>query len=323
MLRLRRVEIIALCVGLVGPTPILAAEPVGEAVLIKTEVRGEGGPLQVNDPVHRDEAIKTSKDGLGQFVFRDGTKLAVGWGSTVVIDKFVYDDSKTVKRLTIKVAEGTFRWISGNSKSSAYQIVTPAGTIGVRGTAFDVNISHNGTTAVVLLNGEVRFCGAGGCKELKRRCDFVVAKRNGDVTDTQQVNRNVLKLLGNQRALPFLSGGQQLSGGLGGVGGGCSFAQTINAPARNNVSPRAPDPAPSRPAAPSPQAPASPASAPAPSAPAPSAPQSQPAPPQSSPATPDPPDRDDDDHDHRHHHSDRDGHDGHDSRDHGGDHHHN
>ena len=77
----------------------MAAEAVGEAVLIKTQVTGASGPLIVNGPVHRDERIQTSKSGLGQFVFVDGTKLAVGWGSSVVIDKFVFDDSKSVKNL--------------------------------------------------------------------------------------------------------------------------------------------------------------------------------------------------------------------------------
>jgi hypothetical protein len=284
MLSLWRVAVVALCIGLYGALPTLASEAVGEAVVIKTEVRGEGGPLQVKDPVHRDEAIKTSKDGLGQFLFRDGTKLAVGWGSTVVIDKFVFDDSKTVKKLTIKVAEGTFRWISGNSKSTAYSIVTPAGTIGVRGTAFDVNINRNGTTAVVLLSGMVNFCGADGCKVLKHRCDFVVAKRNGAMTDTARVNRGVLKTLGNQRALPFLSGGQRLSGGLGGVGAGCSFAQVTDGPANNSTSPRAsparasPQAAPARASVSAPAAPSAPAAA--------SAPARQVSAPPSDPATP-------------------------------------
>jgi hypothetical protein len=296
MLSLWRVAILASCIGLHGALPTFATEAVGEAVLIKTEVRGEGRPLQVNDPVHRDEAIKTSKDGLGQFLFRDGTKLAVGWGSTVVIDKFVFDDSKTVKKLTIKVAEGTFRWISGNSKSTAYSIVTPAGTIGVRGTAFDVNINRNGTTAVVLLSGMVNFCGADGCKVLKHRCDFVVAKPNGAMTDTAKVNRGILKTLGNQRALPFLSGGQRLTGGLGGVGAGCSFAQVTDGPANNSTSPRAadPGPGPARASAPAsisaPAAPSAPAVASAPARQA-SAPPSDPAAP-SAPGDPAGPDCD-------------------------------
>jgi hypothetical protein len=94
-----------------------AAEKVGEAVLIRTTVTGDGGTLSVRSPVHRDERVKTSSTGLGEFVFRDGTKFAVGWNSSVVIDKFVFNGSKSVKDLTIRAAKGSFRWISGGSPS--------------------------------------------------------------------------------------------------------------------------------------------------------------------------------------------------------------
>jgi hypothetical protein len=204
--------------------PASAAEPVGEATLIRTEVTGASGPLVVRAPVHRDERIKTSISGLGQFIFRDGTKLAVGAGSSVVIDNYVYDDANSVKKLTIKAAKGTFRWISGNSSSSAYSIVTPAGTIGVRGTAFDFYVGPNGTTAMVLLSGAAQFCGAGGCKQLRRQCDCVIATRGGGVSDPRAVDGRTLRALGNQRALPFLSGNQQLSGALAGIRTSCGLA---------------------------------------------------------------------------------------------------
>ena len=243
---LRSAAIAALTVTLCGPVQTMAVEQVGEAVLIKTEVRGTNGPLAVKGPVHRDERIRTSKSGLGEFVFLDGTKLAVGWGSSVVIDKFVYDDSKSVKRLTIKAAKGTFRWISGNSKSSAYEIVTPAGTIGVRGTEFDVHIGPDGTTAVVLLKGQAQFCGANGCQQLKRHCDSVVATPKGGVTHTRRVNRSIFKTLGSTRALPFLSGTQRLSNGFGTMSTNCGLSRTAaqtKDPARN-IPQRAPDPTP-------------------------------------------------------------------------------
>ena len=225
MFCLRGAALIAFYVATCGP--IIAAEPVGQAVQIRTAVSGARGPIAVKDPVYKDERISTSKSGLGQFVFQDGTKLAVGWGSSVVIDKFVYDDAKSVKKLTIMAAKGTFRWISGKSGHSAYEIVTPAGTIGVRGTAFDFYVGRDGTTAVVLLSGAANFCGPGGCRQLTQRCDCVVAKPGGGISDPKRVSRNTLKSLGNAQALPFLSGGQRLSGALGGAGGGCSLAAAI------------------------------------------------------------------------------------------------
>ena len=144
-----------------------AAESVGEAVLIRTTVTGDGGALVTRSPVHRDERIRTSSSGLGEFVFQDGTKFAVGANSSVVIDKFVFNGSKSVKNLTINAAKGSFRWISGGSPSSAYKINTPAGTVGIRGTAVDIFVGAGGKTALVLLSGYARFCGHNGCQELK------------------------------------------------------------------------------------------------------------------------------------------------------------
>src|SRR5262245_29167678 len=228
MSSMRLAAVAGLATALINVTPSIGAEAVGQAVLIKTAVTGATGPLVVRAPVHRDERIRTSNTGLGQFVFLDGTKLAVGWGSSVVIDKFVFDDSNSVKKLTVKAAKGTFRWISGNSNSSAYQIVTPAGTIGVRGTAFDFSIGPDGTTAVVLLNGAAQICGPGGCRQLTKKCDCVVAKRNGQMTAARRVTRDVLGTLGSQQALPFLSGSQTLSGSLGFVGaGGCGLSSAM------------------------------------------------------------------------------------------------
>lgn len=342
MFYLRHAATVVLSAMLLAPLSSKAAEKVGQAVLIKTEVTGAGGPLAVDDPVHRDEQIRTSLSGLGQFTFRDGTKLAVGAGSSVVIDKFVFDDSGSVKKLTIRAAKGTFRWMSGSSNSSAYQIVTPAGTIGVRGTVFDFYVGANGTTAVVLLNGAAQFCGAGGCRQLKQQCDCVVAERNGRISDPRRVNRGVLRTLGNQRALPFLSGDQQLSGRMGFVGGsGCGLSTAMK-DRPNGISPRsapANNPAPTQHDTPSvPGTPQSPHTE-TPATPSPPETPSTPNVP-NPPSTPSKPDRHDDDegkdhnrHDHHHGRGDHgwgdhnrsdqdsDGHGG-DRGDHGGGHHH-
>ena len=160
---------IAALAALLSTSVAFAQEQVGQATLIRTSVAGDTGPLAVRSPVHRDERIRTSQNGLGEFLFRDGTKFAVGGNSSVVIDRFVYDGSKTFNKLTLSAARGSFRWISGKSRSDAYQIVTPAGTIGIRGTRFDVFVGPGGVTAVVLLSGSATFCGSNGCRELKRR----------------------------------------------------------------------------------------------------------------------------------------------------------
>lgn len=237
------------CVTLMLSFPALAAETVGKAILINTSVTGSAGALAVSSPVHRNESIRTSATGLGEFVFRDGTRLAVGAGSSVVVDKFVFNDDDTAKTLSIKAAKGSFRWISGSSKSSAYTIKTPVGTMGIRGTAFDFYVGPDGTTAVVLLSGSANFCGRKGCQELRRRCDAVIATRSG-VSKARRANRTMLSELRNRRALPFQTGDQRLSRKLRVGGSGCLSVASLQAPSQKSIRGVSPSASPASPGTP-------------------------------------------------------------------------
>jgi hypothetical protein len=110
-----------------------AAEKVGQAIKINVTVTGAAGPMSTGDEVHRDERVRANASGVGQFQFDDGTKLAVGPNASVVIDKYVLGEGGKLKKLTVRATKGTFRFISGKSSPSAYTIVTPAGTMGIRG----------------------------------------------------------------------------------------------------------------------------------------------------------------------------------------------
>ena len=111
----------------------IAAEKVGNAVKINVVITGDEGVMTTGDPVHRDERVRANASGVGQFQFDDGSKLAVGPNATVVIDKYVLGEGGKLKKLTVRATKGTFRFISGKSAPSAYTIVTPAGTMGIRG----------------------------------------------------------------------------------------------------------------------------------------------------------------------------------------------
>jgi len=276
-----------------------AAEKVGEAVLIRTSVTGDGGTLVVRSPVHRDERIRTSSSGLGEFIFNDGTKFAIGWNSSVVIDRFVYSGTKSLKNLTINATKGSFRWISGSSPSSAYKINTPAGTVGIRGTALDIFVGAGGRTAVVLLSGRASFCGSNGCQQLSRRCDAVVATPGGGVSSPERVSPGIFSDLGTSRALPFISGHQRLSGRFSVGGTGCQLSASLEksgssrrtrssreASPPNSPDPDPPDP-PSPPDSPDPPDPPDPDPGP-PNPPDPPDPPDTPDPPDP-PDTPDPP----------------------------------
>lgn len=194
--------------------PALAAVKVGEAVDITVSVTGQDGAIAKGGAIHRDERIRTNASGVGAFRFDDGTKLAVGPNSSIVIDNYVYGGGSTVKKLTLGATKGTLRWISGKSDHSAYKITTPSGTLGVRGTAFDVYVGRNGVTAVTLLNGSARFCTARGCQTLKRRCEFIIARPGGEVTKPRGITRNTGLGVPATVAFPFLTGAVRVPRGF-------------------------------------------------------------------------------------------------------------
>ena len=52
-------------------------------------------------------------NGKGEFRLNDDTKLALGPGSRLVLDKFVYDSDKKAGSIVLDLTKGAFRFITG------------------------------------------------------------------------------------------------------------------------------------------------------------------------------------------------------------------
>ena len=134
---------------------VLAAERVGSTIAAQSTVSGEGAVgkriVATADPIYRDERLRANLTGLGQFELGDGTKLVLGRNASLVIDRYVFSGGGKAKSVTLKLLSGTARFVTGASDKRAYRILTPQGTIGVRGTAFDLTI-RNGKTHLLLLS---------------------------------------------------------------------------------------------------------------------------------------------------------------------------
>src|SRR5215208_1290886 len=149
-----------------------APAPIGKTVQASSTVRATGSAgarvLGAATPVYFMDSLRSNATGVGQFQFVDGTKLVIGPNATILVDRFVYKGGRTVQQLGIQATKGVFRWISGQSPSTAYKVSTPYGTMGIRGTAFDFTV-RNGKTYLVLLTGNVRYCNGGSCQVLRQR----------------------------------------------------------------------------------------------------------------------------------------------------------
>jgi len=149
-----RTVVIASALAVIGGSAF-GAERVGSTIAAQSTVRGEGAVgervIATADPIYRDERLRSNLTGLGEFQLGDGTKLVLGRNASLVIDRYVIGGGSKAKTITLKLISGSARFVTGASDKRAYKIVTPQGTIGVRGTAFDLTV-RNGKTHLLLLS---------------------------------------------------------------------------------------------------------------------------------------------------------------------------
>ncbi len=134
---------------------------IGKAVAVIQDATAEGDTgarvLEIGASVFIGDLLKSGPVGLAQLVFSDDTRLVVGPNSSLRVDTYLLRNQDTVENLSISALRGSFRFLSGNSPSKAYQITTANATIGVRGTGFDIS-SRADATGVLTYSGNVDIC---------------------------------------------------------------------------------------------------------------------------------------------------------------------
>ena len=142
--------------------PVDAAEDIGEALAVidSATATGEVGdrPLTTGESVFLGDVVATDGQGEAQLLFSDGTRMVVGPNSQMILDQFVFRGAAAENKFAVRALGGAFRFITGDGPSDAYEIQTPSGTMGVRGTSFDFVVSPD-ETKVLLYNGSTILCG--------------------------------------------------------------------------------------------------------------------------------------------------------------------
>lgn len=162
---MRRSILIAVLASIaLAGAPLAQQVDVGAASTVVNRVQGSVGArtLKSGDRVFQNESIETGADSRSQLLFRDETVLNVGPDSRVTLDRFVYDPARGGSGAAVSVGRGALRFISGNMPSQSYEIRTPAGSIGVRGTIVDIIVYENGEVVLQLVEGALVFVDLGG-----------------------------------------------------------------------------------------------------------------------------------------------------------------
>ena len=176
---------LSLTSGIAGlPATTSAAEgPIGVAAVVRntvSQLEPRVTRIAKGDEVVRNEVVRTAADSDARLVFRDDTNLSLGPGSTLKLDRTVFDDPKAGD-IAIKLVSGAFRFVTGHSNKEAYEIKTPVATMGVRGTKLDVLVERR-RNKVVLVAGAVNVCvpGTGKCVDLIHEGDSITITGSGN-----------------------------------------------------------------------------------------------------------------------------------------------
>lgn len=115
--------------------------------------------LAANAPIYSDDILETGPAAKLLVTFADGTKLTLGPNADVLIDEFVYNPNSgpgPANRAALRVTGGAMRLVAGAVEraggAQAVSVVTPVGTIGIRGTDFFVEMKDE-HLAVALFSG--------------------------------------------------------------------------------------------------------------------------------------------------------------------------
>ena len=149
-----------------SPLGAAAAQSVGTV----TRVQGSTTPAASGTPVHMNDRLRTGANARLEVTFNDNSKLTLGENANVVIDRYVYNPSKSSAQVVLNATQGALRFAGGKIEQMNQKNIvvnTPNAALAVRGTHFWAG-PIDGQYGVLLLNGKVGVSNRAGAVTLAR-----------------------------------------------------------------------------------------------------------------------------------------------------------
>jgi len=140
----------------------LASDSAGKTILAKGTVEAidqlnkEKRKLRRRSEIFEVDTIITGEKSKAQFSMSDGGLITLKENTEVLISNYKFNQESGEASATLEVVTGGLRSISGLIKKSGgdYQVKTPVGSIGIRGTHFAVNVIE-GETFFAVYSGNI------------------------------------------------------------------------------------------------------------------------------------------------------------------------
>ncbi len=182
----RRIAVIAMVVLAGLSEDANALDRIGVASVVKNEVSGtiSGNTrvIGIGAQIFQNEVVTTGPNSSAQLLFRDQTTLTIGADARISLDRFVYNPQTRAGDIVINIAEGAFRFVSGNALSTSYRINTPKASIGVRGTVVEGYVNTaTGQVVIIVVEGSIVVNTASGLVTLGPG-EYITVNSNGNYT---------------------------------------------------------------------------------------------------------------------------------------------
>lgn len=135
---------------------------------------GKRHPFNPGDPLVLNARVVTGPNGHAQFLLLDNTVFALGPNSDMVMDDFVYDPDTNAGKMAASLLKGTFRFVSGRLAHDHVRERLPSGTIGPRGTEYEVLVADDDSARLKVFKGEIYFVPNSGGPEVSLKAGQMV-----------------------------------------------------------------------------------------------------------------------------------------------------
>ncbi|UAA39873.1 FecR domain-containing protein [Paraneptunicella aestuarii] len=179
-----------------------AATTAGKTMVVKGDVQAfeteaDSRQLQRRSPIYDIDTVTTKANSKAQFRMTDGTLLALKESSQILISEYQYEPGNEGNSAVIELVEGGLRSVTGAIKSNngSYQLKTPVGSIGIRGTHFEIELI-NGDMFLAVWDGaiDVTVNSGSGSDTVSfgegEDFSFGVISENGEVTSLLEAPEN-------------------------------------------------------------------------------------------------------------------------------------
>jgi len=135
------------CFCLLPSSALSADEPVGKVVnltgVVHLEREGKTSQVQVGEDVKLQDLFKTEQDSRAEILFVDDSRVRIAPGTNLEITEYVYKPEQKKRKSTLSLWSGKARFIVNelvDFVQKDFEVQTPSGTAGVRGTDFIVEV---------------------------------------------------------------------------------------------------------------------------------------------------------------------------------------